>query len=206
MDGKAPVPHYRPLAIVLHWIIAALLVFQLALGWRMTSLPRSAVMFDAFQLHKSIGIMVLALSLLRVVVRVVMPRPAPVAGPRWQQVLAEAVHGLLYVFMIGAPITGWIVVSSAPVAIATLLFHTVPLPHLPVPHGWHDGAEGSHWALAWLGLALIGLHIAGALKHQFAANPDERVAGRMIPLAPGRCGRRWLWRWAVWRRPSRCPG
>jgi cytochrome b561 len=81
---EMPVPRYRPVAIILHWAIAALLMFQLGLGWHMTSMPRSAVMFDAFQFHKSIGIAVLLLSLLRVAVRLALPRPAPVGGARWR--------------------------------------------------------------------------------------------------------------------------
>lgn len=173
--------HYRPLAMALHWALAVLLVFQLGLGWHMTSMPRSASMFDAFQFHKSIGISVLVLSLLRVLVRVVAPRPAPIDGPKWQGLLASGVHGLLYVFMIGAPLTGWIVVSTAPVAVATLLFHTLPLPHLPLGHGWYAGAHLGHGVLAWAGAGLIGLHIAGALKHQFSSDSRQWVIPRMLP-------------------------
>lgn len=178
--SSAPL-RYRPVAIVLHWAIAALLVFQLGLGWHMSSMPRSAVMFEAFQFHKSIGMAILLLSLLRVAVRLAVPRPAPVEGPRWQGLLASGVHGLLYVFMIGGPLTGWALVSTAPVAMATLLFHTVPLPHLPIAHGWHDGIEAGHGLLGWLGAGLIVLHIAGALKHQLSARREEWVVPRMMP-------------------------
>lgn len=172
---------YRPMAIILHWAIAALLMFQLGLGWHMADMPRSAVMFAAFQFHKSIGMAILLLSLLRVAVRVVSPRPAPVEGPRWQTLLASGVHGLLYLFMIGGPLTGWALVSTASVAVPTLLFHTIPLPHLPISHGWHDGIEAGHSLLAWLGAALIALHIGGALKHQLAARREEWVVPRMMP-------------------------
>ncbi|MBB3954262.1 YceI family protein [Novosphingobium sediminicola] len=178
--SSAPL-HYRPMAIILHWAIAALLIFQLGLGWHMTDMPRSAVMFAAFQFHKSIGMAILLLSVLRVAVRVASPRPAPVEGPRWQTLLASGVHGLLYLFMIGGPLTGWALVSTAPVAMATLLFHTVPLPHLPISHDWHDGIEAGHSLLAWLGAGLIVLHIGGALKHQLAARREEWVVPRMMP-------------------------
>lgn len=172
---------YRPMAIILHWAIAALLVFQLGLGWHMADMPRSAVMFAAFQFHKSIGMAILLLSLLRVAVRVVLHRPAPVEGPRWQTLLASGVHGLLYLFMIGGPLTGWALVSTASVAVPTLLFHAIPLPHLPISHGWHDGIEAGHSLLAWLGAGLIALHIGGALKHQLAARREEWVVPRMMP-------------------------
>jgi cytochrome b561 len=178
---EMPVPRYRPVAIILHWAIAALLMFQLGLGWHMTSMPRSAVMFDAFQFHKSIGIAVLLLSLLRVAVRLALPRPAPVGGARWETLLASGVHGLLYFIMIGGPLTGWALVSTAPVAMATLLFHTVPLPHLPLGSGWHGGAQAGHWLLAWMGAGLICLHVAGALKHQLSMRSEEWVVPRMMP-------------------------
>lgn len=179
--GRFPHQRYSPLAIGLHWAIAALLMFQLGLGWHMTSMPRSAPLFDAFQFHKSIGITVLVLSLVRVVVRILSPRPRPVDGPRWQRLLASGVHTLLYAFMIGAPLTGWALVSTAPVAIPTLLFHTVPLPYLPLDHHWHATTEAGHWLLAWAGAGLIALHIAGALKHQMSANREEWVIPRMMP-------------------------
>jgi len=169
------------MAIILHWAIAALLMFQLGLGWHMADMPRSAVMFAAFQFHKSIGMAILLLSLLRVAVRVVSPRPAPVEGPRWQTLLASGVHGLLYLFMIGGPLTGWALVSTASVAVPTLLFYTIPLPHLPISHGWHDGIEAGHSLLAWLGAGLIALHIGGALKHQLAARREDWVVPRMMP-------------------------
>lgn len=204
---------YRPMAIILHWAIAALLLFQLGLGWHMADMPRSAVMFAAFQFHKSIGMAILLLSLLRVAVRVASPRPAPVEGPRWQTRLASGVHGLLYLFMIGGPLTGWALVSTASVAVPTLLFHTVPLPHLPISHGWHDGIEAGHSLLAWLGAGLIALHIGGALKHQLAARREEWVVPRMMPahvrsvwgavvLALGVLGIAFALPWVLYRAPS----
>ena len=100
---------YSRIAMALHWAIAALLAFQLGLGWRMVDLGSAAAMYAPFQLHKSIGILVLALSLVRVMVRFVRPRPAA-AGSGLTGLLASGVHAGLYAFMIGGPLTGWALV------------------------------------------------------------------------------------------------
>ena len=174
------VTRYARSAIALHWAIAILLLFQLGLGWHMTSMGKGAAMYAAFQFHKSIGIMILALSVLRVAIRFVKPRPAPVESGMLTGLLMKLVHLGLYVFMIGGPLTGWVVVSTAKVAIPTLLFGTIPWPHLPVSHALNGIAAESHELLAWMGLGLFALHLAGAIRHHLGGG-HENVIGRMIP-------------------------
>src|SRR3546814_10090710 len=79
---------YSRAAIALHWIIAAILAFQIALGWRMGTLTAATGQFHAFQLHKSIGITILLLSLARVLIRFWKPRPAPHHDRPWARRLA----------------------------------------------------------------------------------------------------------------------
>lgn len=169
---------YSTAAIVLHWALAALLVFQLSLGWRLEELPRGAGQFEAFQLHKSIGIAILLLSLARLGLRLVSPRPAAWPDGRIAMMLAKAVHVLLYAVMIGGPLTGWILVSTARIKMQTMLFGIVPWPNLPLGDGWHEPAEGLHGLLAWLFVVLVLLHVAGALRHHFKR---EDLIGRMLP-------------------------
>lgn len=179
---------YARSAIALHWSIAALLAFQLGLGWRMGGLGSPSAMYAPFQLHKSIGIVILLLSIARVVVRLRVRRP-PAAAHGAAGALASAVHAGLYLFMIGAPLTGWVIVSTARIAVPTRLFGILPWPHLPVGLGWHDGAETLHGALGWIGAALIALHVAGALRHHLDRQAPVNVLGRMIPGAgPARAG------------------
>lgn len=181
---------YSRAAIALHWAIAALLAFQLGLGWRMVDLGSAGAMYAPFQLHKSIGILVLVLSLARVAVRFVRPRPAAVVG--LGGLLAKGVHAGLYGFMIGGPLTGWALVSTAKLALPTRLFGTVPWPHLPLGRGWHEPAEILHGLLGWVGAALIVLHVAGALRHHLGAHAEPNVLGRMILAAgPARAGLGW---------------
>lgn len=170
-------------AIALHWLIALLLFFQISLGWALDG-PNSPALFDRFQLHKSVGITILVLSLIRLALRLTVPRPAPTEGPAWQRRLAETVHWLFYVVMIGTPLTGWLIVSTSKIQVPTLIWGVLPLPHLPVGHGLHDVAEQAHGLLVFSTLLLFLLHVAGALRHQWLLRKPELQ--RMIPFARGR--------------------
>ncbi len=167
---------YSQIAIVLHWAIAALLAFQISVGWALESLGARG--FSLFQLHKSVGISILVLTLARVAVRYWKPRPAKLEGG-WQGALAPGVHVGLYAFMLGAPLTGWALVSTAKVKVPTLIFGTIPLPHLPLPAASHRLAEGGHSLIAWLGIALFALHVAGAVRHHFLMG--DGLIWRMMP-------------------------
>lgn len=169
---------YSITAMVLHWVLAALLLFELSLGWRLGDLPTGAEQFAAFQLHKSIGIAILLLSLARLAVRVLMPRPEAWPDGRISTALAKAVHTLLYVVMIGGPLTGWALASTSKVKMQTPLFGMVPWPDLPLSAGWHELAEGVHGQSGGVLLLLFVLHVAGALRHHIRR---EDLIGRMLP-------------------------
>lgn len=174
-DLGNPAQRYSRVAILLHWIIAAALAAELAIGFGM---PRDASGFALFQFHKSLGITILVLTLVRIAWRLTHPVPPAVdKGPLG--LLAKAVHIGLYVFMIAAPLTGWALVSSAPINVPTLLFGVIPLPHLPIDKAFNHTIEEAHELLAFLGIALFLLHVAGALKHHFI-NRDG-VLARMGP-------------------------
>lgn len=153
---------YSTGAVVLHWLIALTLAFQLALGFAM---PHDERGFAMYQLHKSVGITILLLTLARFAWRLTH-RPPPAVEGGFGGFLAKAVHTLLYVFMVGAPLTGWAMVSTDASRIPTVLFGTIPWPHLPLPGAINEPMEEAHELLAWIGLALIVLHILGALRHQ----------------------------------------
>src|SRR3990170_2071481 len=163
VDLQAAQQRYSLVAILLHWAIALALGFQLALGF---SMPKDERGFALFQLHKSVGITILLLTLARVAWRLAR-RPPPAVEGGFQGFLAKAVHTLLYVFMIGMPLTGWAVVSTSRIEIPTLFWGAIPWPHLPLPGSLNEAFEETHELLAWIGIALIALHVAGALRHQF---------------------------------------
>lgn len=170
-------------AIVLHWLIAAALVFQIVFAESLEG-PRGPDLFARYQLHKSVGITILLLSVLRLGWRFVAPRPAPVPGPKWAMTLSGLVHFGFYFFMIAAPVTGWIIVSTSKIKVDTLLFGTIPWPHLPVPASWGEPAEFLHHFMPNIAIALLVLHVAGALRHQYLLGTP--ILARMLPGGQGK--------------------
>ena len=192
-------PRYSTVAIVLHWLIALAVLSMVPMGWWMSDAiaePDSqAAAYRVFQLHKSIGLTILALTALRLVWRLVHVPPAPPPGKPWEHALAGVTHGAFYVLLFALPLSGWLYVStgwSAPqdraLAVATSWFGLVPVPHLPgvaeasaeARRGLAHGALGAHSLMAWMVLILAGLHIAAALKHQFVDR--DGVLSRMLPF------------------------
>jgi cytochrome b561 len=185
-------PRYSAVAIVLHWLIAVLIFANLWLGGTMVG-QHGLAKFNNFQLHKSVGITILLLSLARLAWRAAKPPPPGARGmAEWERRLSSAVHAAFYVLMIGMPLTGWLSVSASPTGIPTLLYRLggfpgIPWPHLPIapdlPFDQKQALEAAantvHRLASYCAYALIGLHVAGALKHQlFDADP---VLPRMAP-------------------------
>ncbi|MDB5682556.1 MAG: hydrogenase [Sphingomonas bacterium] len=197
---SAGTSRYSAVAIFLHWTIALAIIAMVPLGWWMTdnlSNPAEASrVFRAYQLHKSIGLTILALSVLRLLWRLThrFP-PLPDHMPGWEKAAARISHILLYAVMLVMPITGWIYVSAGwnsamnmPFAIPTLWFGLFEWPHLPglveASNATRSAAASAsmsvHESLAWGAVALVVLHSAAALKHHFF-DRDSVLAG-MLPL------------------------
>jgi cytochrome b561/polyisoprenoid-binding protein YceI len=182
------VVRYSRTAIILHWLIAGALAFQCGLGTFFADTAKGKVLYDVAQFHKSIGIAILLLSLIRLAVRFIKPRPAPLGDHGWAERLASLGHFGLYAFMIGAPITGWLAVSVGHNEVPTVLFNTIPWPDFPfvsgmgaaIKHDVHEYAEIAHSVIAKLGLLLFLLHIAGALRHQWILK--QPLIERMVPV------------------------
>lgn len=166
-------------AQVLHWLIAVLVVVMAGLGWYMTTLKISPTMFELYALHKSIGVTVLVLMVLRLLWRQLNPTPPLPArmkpAERW---LAHASHGLLYLILFGMPISGYVVNSAADFPLK--VFGLVTLPNLIAENeSVKEAAVTVHSTLIWVLVAVLVLHVAGALKHHFVDRDD--VLRRMIP-------------------------
>ena len=170
-------------AIVLHWLIAAALVFQIVFAESLEG-PRGPDLFARYQLHKSVGVTILLLSVLRLGWRFAVPRPSPVPGPRWAMTLSGLVHFGFYAFMIAAPVTGWVIVSTSKIKVETLLFGSIAWPHLPVPASWGEPAEFLHHFMPNIAIALLVLHVAGALRHQYLLGTP--ILARMLPGGHGK--------------------
>ncbi len=189
-DSPGPVARtrYSTVAIILHWLIAALILTNIALGWRMDRIE-GLTKFQLFQLHKSIGITVLLLSLVRLGWRLLNPPPPlPAHMSRFERIGARLSHWGFYAAMIVLPLSGWIIVSASVYNLPTLLYRTVPWPHLGFIHDLplatrklvEDDFGMFHVYLAWSLLALVALHVAAALKHHLFDRDEALV--RMLPL------------------------
>lgn len=180
---------YGSIAMTLHWVIAALIITNIAIGLYMGGLPRSDPnAFQIFQLHKSIGLTVLMLSLARLVWRLVNPvPPLPRGMSPVMRFLGHTSHFLLYFFMIGIPLSGWLMVSASSMGLGTPFFGLFHFPDAPflasLPrasrHPYHEAFETVHVYLAWATIALVPIHIGAALYHQFLRRDD--VLKRMLP-------------------------
>jgi len=169
---------YTYTAMLLHWLIALLVFALFAIGWSMVDLPRGPDRTYSFALHKSIGLTVLALALVRVGWRVFhRPPPYPESMPRWRVTLARSVHLLFYFLLFLQPVSGYL--SSSFSGYSTKVFG-VPLP----AWGWRDPPLNEffteiHVMSSVLFLLLIGLHVAGAVSHLF--DRDEGILRRIVP-------------------------
>jgi cytochrome b561 len=176
---RSHISRYNGVAMTLHWLIALLIVLNFAAAWVAETLPRPERM-QIMAIHKSIGLTVLILTIARIAWRLThRPPPKQRSHQPWERALAGAVHALFYVLMIGIPLTGWSMVSAGgPVRV----FGLFSMPALPVPttDAAGDTFHDVHVKLAWLMLALLVLHVLGALKHQFVDR--DYTLGRMIPF------------------------
>lgn len=155
---------YATPAVVLHWTLGLLIAGMLGLGWYMMSIEDDPGSDRYFNLHKSIGLLVLALVLVRLVWRLTHP-PAALPGsvPTWEARLSLLTQRALYGCMLLMPVLGFV---GALYSKAGVRFFGLQLPAWVVPD--HDIAErffGLHGALGWVIVALVLLHVAGGLKH-----------------------------------------
>jgi cytochrome b561 len=155
---------------VLHWLVAAVLVVQFAWGWTMQQIPKQppGLRADAFNLHKSVGLLLLALMLIRLGCRLAHAPPPLAMMPTWQRMLAAWTHRLLYVSLIVQPLAGYLgsVFSGYPVK-----WFGVTLPAWGAPSvALKDAMSTVHLCNSFVLLALVLLHLAGALKHVLAGD------------------------------------
>ncbi len=177
---------WSPVVVALHWLGAVLVLGLLALGWYMVHGEADAARrFDLYQLHKSLGFVALALIAPRLATRWATRAPPPVSMPAWELRAAALAHGALYALTLIAALSGWLVVSSAIVAIPTRFFDLFVIANIPgVGPAQFATAKTLHFLSAWLLAGSIALHVGAALKHRFVDR--DAVWSRMAPTRLGR--------------------
>ena len=191
---------YTSVAITLHWVLAILVFSMIPVGWWMGDAilikETRAQALQIFPLHKATGMTILALTLVRLLWRLSHKTPPlPRLMPAWERFVAQLTHWLFYALLLVMPLSGWIY-SSAGYSEAFHTFINVPvtwfglftIPEFPGVSAQPDDARKAigltavniHSKLAWVMIALAGLHVAAALKHHLV-NKDD-VLSRMAPF------------------------
>jgi cytochrome b561 len=162
---------YTRTAVALHWIVAALVITAITMGWAMTEMEFSPLKLRLFNWHKWVGVTVLALMLVRSFWRLTHRPPAPLPMPAWQHLSSRVVHALLYVMLLVQPLTGWIYSNASGIPIVYL--GLIPLPNLVNKDKALDVfAKEIHDAGGWVLAVLIGLHLLAAIKHYYYDRDD----------------------------------
>ena len=179
--SRAPL-RYSNVAVALHWLIVALLLTQVWLGFTFDDMPRGPARMEYFTWHKTVGATILVLTLIRLSYRLMNPPPPyPPEMPEWRRTAAVWSHRFLYTLLIVLPLTGLIAVSGRGPGPTTPLIGGIPLPTVP----GIDKATGQlsgdvHIFLVWTTITLLVLHISAALYEQFFARVG--VAYRLPPF------------------------
>lgn len=175
-----PTTHYTRVAIVLHWLIAAFVLGQIAFGWFLETVPRGIPMRGVYvNLHKSTGLTLALLIIARILWRLANhPPPLPSFMPFWERRTATWSHLALYVCMLGMPLSGYLASNFSKRGVK--LFNRVFLP----PWGTDDARSyaifnTTHVVLSYLFVALIVLHIYAAVRH--AAHRDGVLSRIWLP-------------------------
>jgi len=175
-DGR----RYGLAAQGLHWLVAGLILATIGIAWYMTGLPLSPEKIKVYNLHKSIGVTILALAVLRLLWRTVFSPAPPLPGGMapWERRAAQASHVALYGLLFAQPVIG--ILHSNAASFPVVVFGLFTLPAVIGPDGeLKKVLEAVHSWLGWGFLGLICLHVAAALRHHFLLKDD--ILRRMLP-------------------------
>jgi cytochrome b561 len=171
-------PAYTPVARILHWLTAALVLSVIPIGLAMTHIDEGPLQDSLFHLHESIGATVIPIILIRLIYRLTHnPLPLPADIPAIQRLAAETVHWALYLLVAAQTIVGWIATSAygAPI----IIFGLFRLPPIwPKDSDFSENVLLVHDVIGYSIAALICVHIGGALFHHFIRK--DRVLLRMV--------------------------
>ena len=167
---------YKGIVVAIHWITALFVLTQIYLGLQFADMPKGPARMDLFTWHKTVGVIILLLALVRLAVRLMNPPPPfPADFPKWGRFVAVWSHRAFYFLIIGLPLTGLAAVSKKAVNGMTELKGGLSFPVVPI-----EGIGEVHSLLAWGLIALLVLHVGAALKQQFY--DKTAVADRMPPF------------------------
>jgi len=180
MSLRNTLSSYGSIAKLLHWSIVLLIIAQLVLANAAADLPNGIRKLEVLAWHKSGGMLILMLAVVRLAWRYANVRPAPPPTmPRWQRITAASTHGLLYGLILVQPVTGWLMSSARNFPVS--FYGLFQWPDLVQPDkALYEVLRGVHGFLARTLVTVALLHIAAALYHHFWRRDD--VLRRMLPF------------------------
>jgi cytochrome b561 len=181
MALKSDAAHWGSLAKFFHWAVVALILVQAIVGLVMVELPKRPGTIPVYSFHKSLGLTIFALAILRLLWRAFDRRPHEAAGiPPWQALGARAGHALLYLLIFAVPLSGWLFDSASSLR-PLYWFNLIHIPSLT--GGKNDAikefAEGAHETLFWVLVVVAAGHATMALIHHF--HHRNETLRRMLP-------------------------
>jgi cytochrome b561 len=177
--ARNDIESWTGIAKLFHWLMALLIFAQIALGLVAVSWHISPMKLNLFVWHKSLGMLILALLVLRLSWRLMQRAPElPWEMPLWERAAAQFSHFMLYALMVALPLTGWVISSASNVPFK--IFWTLPLPAITAPDkALADLFATIHgWLVTLLALVLTA-HIGAALRHHYVKK--DTVLSRMLP-------------------------
>jgi cytochrome b561 len=174
----AKAPAYTMTARILHWVMAILIVSMIPLGFVIANDWGGALQDQLYDLHRSVGALIIPLVLLRLIWRWKHP-PASLPGdiPKIQRFAAHATHWCLYALLIAQPISGWIATSAYRAPVTVLGWFELP-PIWPENRPFSEQMFAIHGLLGTVIAGLVSAHIAAALFHHFGRR--DGILLRMI--------------------------
>jgi cytochrome b561 len=168
------------LAQFLHWLIVVLIITQVILANIAEDLPLGMKKLAMFARHKSVGITILGLAIIRLLWRWANPTPLlPTTLKPYERVLANVTHFGLYLLLFAMPLTGWMMTSARGFPVSWFGFFQLP-DFVPKNDALYNAMKETHDTLALALYAIVFLHVAAALKHHFVLKDD--VLRRMLPF------------------------
>lgn len=167
------------LSIALHWLTLILILSLAMVGLIMTDLANGPLKIQVYALHKSFGLTVLALTIIRLLWRLFSITPEIIINtPAWQKWIAKLTHGLLYLLLFAMPISGWLYNSAA--GFPLKYFGLFKLPKLSAYDPELKQLAGdAHTTFFYILASLMLIHAAAALKHHYL--DKDNTLTRMLP-------------------------
>jgi len=188
---------YTPIGVAFHWVMAALVTFQLAYGWYLGWQPAGGDKYIGYQTHTEVGLTIMVLGTLRFLWRSQIGTPDNVDEESLVGRASRLLHAWFYLSFFALPISGWVMWSTLPSDLPLSIAGLIPFPNLPFDQLSEDlqfrlmqGAATAHTWIVWITALAIPGHAGAAVLHYLVKR--DRVLPSMLdlngPQAPGVVG------------------